>query len=151
MTESWCDIPGYVGRYEVSDLGRVRSVSRLVPTSRRNGKIGTRRIKSKVLALHTWGAKYPGVVLVSDDGTKCRRMVHRLVAEVFVPNPGECEVVNHIDADTFNASAANLEWCDQSQNVRHSYATGRRAIGSSHHFSASRRNHLGHCIREVFE
>ena len=148
-TESWSLIGGFEGRYEVSDKGRVRSVERLVRKTERDGSEGVRRIKSRIIAAHTWGAKYPGVVLVSADGARRREMLHRLVATAFVPNPRGFSQVNHIDADTANAAATNLEWCDQSANVAHAYAIGNRPVGADHHFSTLPRDSSGRCLTRV--
>jgi hypothetical protein len=47
--------------------------------------------------------------------------IHRLVAETFIPNPNNYNIVNHIDSNTFNNCVENLEWCTQQQNLNHSY------------------------------
>lgn len=142
-SETWAPVSGFVGRYEVSDHGRVRSVSRLVYSPRHNGY---RRISSRVLATHTWGAKYPGIVLHDEDGNATRKMLHVLVAETFVPNSLGLSVVNHIDADTFNCRAENLEWCSYSENLAHAYKIGRRPVGSAHHFAKLPRDKRGRCV-----
>lgn len=144
--EVWAAIAGYEGRYEVSSHGRVRSVERYVPMTQRNGLMGRKLLRQKILRLHTWGAKYPGIVLADAGGTRARCMVHRLVAEAFIPNPAGLPQVNHIDADTRNARVQNLEWCDQSHNVAHSYRIGNRRTGSGHHFSRLGRDQSGRCI-----
>ena len=58
------------------------------------------------------------------EGVGTRRLVHRLVAETFILNSNNYPVVNHIDGNKLNNSVNNLEWCNQSENVRHSYANG---------------------------
>jgi len=146
--QEWKTIPGYEGRYEISSDGLVRSIARTVPMITRNRTAGIRRIKSHVLAMHSWGAKYPGVVLVADDGLRTRRMVHQLVAEGFVQNPLGYVQINHIDADTWNCRASNLEWCDQSINVAHSYAIGNRPTGKNHHFAQLPRDSEGRCFSD---
>lgn len=148
MTENWLPITGFEGRYEVSDLGRVRSVARLVRKVGRGGEEGLRRIRSRLIAMHTWGVQYPGVVLVDADGTRSREMVHRLVAKAFVANPEARVRVNHIDADTRNAAATNLEWCNQSENVSHAYRIGNRPLGTEHHFSKLPRDKGGRCLAD---
>lgn len=143
--EIWVPVAGYEGRYEVSTHARIRSVPRLVRTIKRNGDWGKRRIPGKVLATHTWGAQYPGLVLTDSRGFGRRRMVHQLVAEAFVPNPHGYAQINHIDADTSNGRPENLEWTDQSMNVAHAYAIGNRPKGASHHFAALPRDSRGFC------
>ncbi len=143
--EQWATVVGYEGLYEVSDFGRIRSVERVTMAANRWGGIHTRRTKSRVLKLHTWGAQYPGIVLVGADGQRTRRMIHQLVAHAFVPNPQGLPQINHIDADTFNAKASNLEWCNQAQNILHAHRIGTRKTGSSHHFASLPRDQGGHC------
>lgn len=143
--EEWTPIAGWLGWYEVSSMGRVRSVARWVPMMTRWGTLTLRRVASRILTAHTWGAPYPGVVLVCGD-RRARRMVHQLVAEAFIPNPQGFDQVNHLDADTRNACVGNLEWCDQSHNLKHAYATGRRPVGKEHHFANLARDEQGRCV-----
>ena len=59
------------------------------------------------------------------ENGKCRFVSwHRIVAETFIPNPNDCEVVNHIDGDKQNNCVENLEWCTQAENIRHAWKTG---------------------------
>ena len=53
-----------------------------------------------------------------------RYLLHRLVAETFVPNPNNYTQVNHIDGDRSNNAASNLEWTSPRQNMKHAYRTG---------------------------
>lgn len=146
MIEVWLPISGFEDRYEVSNLGRVRSVERIIEKRCPSGVIGKFRIRSKILALNTWGAKYPGITLRYADASGVRAMVHRLVAEAFISNPHDYRVVNHLDSNPFNCRVDNLEWCDTSRNVSHSYSTGRRKIGSEHHFSSMERDAGGRVV-----
>lgn len=68
---------------------------------------------------------YP-VVGLSIDGKSYFRRVHRILAEVFIPNPENKPCVNHIDRDRANYSLDNLEWCTHSENVIHSVENGGR-------------------------
>jgi len=144
--EKWMQIRGFAGRYEVSDQGRVRSISRVIWKADRCGNLTAFRWKGRILAQHTWGAQYPGVVLVDEAGVKTRKMLHRLVAEAFLPNPLNLRYVNHIDGDKGNAAAANLEWCSQAENVAHAYLTGAMKTGKAHHFARLSRDARGRCL-----
>lgn len=64
---------------------------------------------------------------VSKNGIHYKYLVHRLVAETFVPNPFNLPVVNHIDGNKQNNSVANLEWCTYSDNLKHAFKTGLRS------------------------
>lgn len=63
--------------------------------------------------------KYGRINIYFEDGSNKICGIHRLVAETFIPNPKELEQVNHIDGDKTNNHYSNLEWCNQSQNMRH--------------------------------
>lgn len=115
MEEVWRDIIGYEGYYQVSNLGRVRSTDRDIVY--KCGKVVHR--KSKVKVPTTSPNSYPRVGLQKANKLEMK-MVHRLVAEAFIPNPNNYPIVNHKDEDKSNAAASNLEWCDNSYNVSYS-------------------------------
>lgn len=116
MKEIWKPIKGYEGLYEISNLGRVKSLSRVTP---HNGRV----YPTKILKPHINTKKYLDVEL-SQNGLKQRYRIHRLVAETFIPNPNNKPQVNHIDCDKSNNRVDNLEWCDNSENQRHAFAHG---------------------------
>lgn len=103
MEEIWKDITHYEGLYQVSNLGRVRTVA--------TGKI---KVQSDN------GKGYQKVNLWK-NGKGRNEYVHRLVALAFIPNPEKLPQVNHKDEDKANNFADNLEWCDNSYN--NSYGT----------------------------
>lgn len=78
---------------------------------------------SKQLNVHTLPHNYCQVFLYK-DGKSCGKLVHRLVAEVFLPNPAMKPEVNHIDRDPTNNAVQNLEWCTKLENTKHAIATG---------------------------
>lgn len=108
MHEQWKDVPGFEGRYEVSNLGRVAS-----------NALGHRRIMRANLD----GRGYPKVML-QNPARKMTRRVHRLVAEAFIPNPSGLATVNHIDGDKTNNAVSNLEWASYGANNAHAVASG---------------------------
>lgn len=70
-------------------------------------------------------------VTLCNDGKHHQTSIHRLVAQTFIPNPNNKPMVNHIDGDKANNRVDNLEWCTQSENMRHAYRTGlQRSIDS---------------------
>lgn len=116
--ENWQDIPGYEGYYQVSDLGRVRSITRERPVKSRYGEI-IRRDQGKIIRGTSNGNGYLAVHL-RKDGARERKYIHRLVAEAFVPKPYGKDTINHKDHNRGNNNMANLEWCTQGDNVRYS-------------------------------
>lgn len=112
MEEVWKDIQGFEGYYQVSNLGRVKSLSRKAW----NGHVFV-DVKERILRTPTDSVGYPVVVLQKAPYTRCVR-VHRLVAEAFIPNPNKWRVVNHLDLNKTNNSVNNLEWCTHKHNIQ---------------------------------
>lgn len=111
--EIWRPVKGYEGLYEVSNLGRVRSLAR---TCKSRG--GCRKpIKERVLCSEVT-AGYVRVNL-SMDGYMRHYLVHRLVAEAFIPNPENLPMINHINEDKTDNRVENLEWCTASYNINY--------------------------------
>lgn len=109
----WKEIAGYEELYLVSDDGRIYSLPRVVSNHRgeyvREGRILKPGLRGRD------GLMYEFVVLHKDNIAD-KKSVHRLVAEAFVENPHGYDVVNHIDHNTQNNRAENLEWCTQQYN-----------------------------------
>lgn len=148
--EVWRAVPGYEGRYEVSDLGRVRSLDRTVELIRL-GKTTTRRRKGVVLSPGLTPEGYLLVVLHRDDGGSTRR-VHRLVLEAFVgPAPSGTQAL-HGDGDEGNCRLSNLRWGTPKENsadaIRHGTQT--RMPGEKHH-QAKLTDGLVRLIRRALE
>lgn len=114
----WKPIKGYEGRYEVSDDGQVRSMTRAEHLS--DGRARTR--KGRQLVLMTKRTGYQCVNLYKDGHMKTH-LVHRLVADTFIPNPEQKPEVNHINGDKHDNRAVNLEWVTESENIRHAFRT----------------------------
>ena len=117
MIEIYKDITGYEGLYQVSNLGNVKSIAR---ATTKGGLLSQESTKSKE-------AVYKRVSL-SKNGVITRFLVHRLVAEAFIPNYDNKPQVNHIDNNTTNNSVTNLEWTTGSENMKHSEKQGRQDL-----------------------
>lgn len=137
--EIWKDIDGYKGLYQISNMGRVRSIYRY----------------KKVLK--PLGGVYKQVQLCKNKHVKAH-LIHRLVASAFVPNIELKPCVNHIDGDKLNNCADNLEWMTYSENEIHSYKVlGKKAncnrlglYGSNcyNHRCINQLSMSGHIIRQ---
>ena len=115
--EIWKEIPGFDGRYMVSSIGRVASLSFPITA----GRLHYSR-KPHLLKPTRFANGYYGVNLTYDKNRFKRINVHRLVAEAFLPNPEHLPHINHKDEDKSNNSVDNLEWCTEAYNVN--YGTG---------------------------
>ena len=114
MTEEWRDIKGFEGYYQVSNLGRVKSLDRHVFAGiGANHKL--QHIHGKILSQSHDHKNYKRVILCIDGGIKLR-LVHRLVAEAFIPNPNNYPIINHKDKNPSNNCMDNLEWCTYKYN-----------------------------------
>lgn len=111
----WADVNGFEGRYQVSNKGIVRSLDIVIPC-RGNGK---RVHKGRIMPTRVNNRGYETVAL-NVDNRSITKLVHRLVAESFVPNPCKKCQVNHIDKDISNNCASNLEWVTDNENKEYS-------------------------------
>lgn len=121
--EIWKPIKDYEAWYEVSNMGRVRSLDRLRPIA--YGKSYLRRGRPLVPVPDKDG--YLEVKLSGDraDDKKRHKKVHRIVAEKFVENPDGLREINHKDLDKTNNAWTNLEWSTRKNNQRHASRMGR--------------------------
>lgn len=121
--EQWRAIPGYEGRYEISDLGNVVSIGFADPTKRRPlTKVDQRG--------------YDRVYLRAPKIRGRWFSVHILVMLAFIgPRPDGMHV-NHIDGQKKNNALANLEYCTPSQNQKHSFALGLQSLRGENHTRA---------------
>ena len=111
--EEWKDIEGYKGKYQISNMGRVKSLKRM----KRNGK-GYQKIPEKILEGVENNRGYLRVQLFKDGKGKWY-LVHVLVATAFLENPQNLPEVNHKDEDKTNNRVENLEYCSRSYNLNH--------------------------------
>lgn len=126
--EEWLSVVGD-DMYEVSSDGQVRSVDRYV-----RSKGDSQQFRhGRLLKIHHFKTKdntndYCYVVMRDKN-----MLVHRLVAEAFIPNPLNLPCVNHLDGNKDNNSVSNLAWCTYQENTRHAIANGLMIVSNKDH------------------
>jgi hypothetical protein len=129
--EIWKPVVGFEG-YEVSNLGRVRSLDRVI--DRPSGYRGNQcKRDGQLLTVGKNNNGYTRVGLTGEKGLKTLS-VHRLVAKAFIENPENKPTVNHVDGDKTNNNVENLEWATILENNQHAYVAGLKSgqKGSRH-------------------
>lgn len=116
VNEIWLPIAGYENLYEVSNLGRVRSLTREIVTSNKKGYW----LKGKLIKPFAKENLYQHVCLCKAGKPKSIYL-HRIVAKAFLPNPDNKPQVNHINGNPQDNRVENLEWVTVSENHRHAY------------------------------
>ena len=127
--EQWTAIRGYTGYYAVSTLGRIRSLTRSVRCKANNKRTVRERILRPITSKQT-----PHYVKI--NLYKCGKLrtflVHRLVAQAFLPNPEHKPEVNHLKLPKANNAISNLEWATKSENDAYTQMVRARRSGEDH-------------------
>lgn len=124
--EIWKDIVGYEGKYQVSNLGNVKSLN-----YHRSGR-------EQILKPRTDGCGYQQIVLYKSGNHKTYG-IHRLVAIAFLENSENLPEVNHKDEDKTNNAVTNLEWCDRKQNCNYGSRNKRSGESLTNHPKTSKK------------
>ena len=141
--EIWKPIAGFEGLYEISSLGRVKNVPHWVTRDyiRNNGEhiIDRLFIKEKILnpkrkyphSKRTKGGEqcYLGHAL-RKGGKYFNKLLHRLIAEAFIPNPDNKPCIDHINGDALDNRIENLRWCTYKENNNNPITKERKAVSS---------------------
>lgn len=117
MIEEWKPIKDYETLYEVSNTGKVRSLSRKVIVKNKYGAISTRMTKAKELKPQMRGEYY--MVWLCKNGKSKQYNIHRLVGETFLKNPNNLRDINHKDENKLNNNVSNLEFCTHKYNMNY--------------------------------
>lgn len=124
IEEVWKDIPNYEGLYQISNLGRVKSLSRKWSP------------KETILKAEGKSEEYLHVSLWKNR-VSYHLYIHKCVAQLFLPNPNNYIYVNHRDEDKRNNIADNLEWCDAKYNSNYGTRNNRISISQMNSVSKS--------------
>jgi hypothetical protein len=117
--EIWKPIQDYIGLYEISNIGRVKSLKRI-----KNGKGNSKiEVNERILSPYIKEKKYIIIHLCKNGKVKAFT-IHRLVAIHFVNNPENKSIINHKDCNKHNNSWDNLEWVTSSENIKHAWDNG---------------------------
>lgn len=120
--EKWKPVAGYEGYYEVSDMGRVRSVDHLSRTGIKHSQV--RLVKGHVLKPHIKRSGYQAVDLSKQNVVKTV-LIHKLVATAFLPKDADDVEVNHKNCIKSDNRVSNLEWCTSRENKDHAKENNR--------------------------
>lgn len=146
MNEIWKDVVGYEGLYQVSNLGRVKSVERY-----RKGKRGSMTYcKERILSSRISNAGYYQTCVCKENMKKLL-LTHRMIAKAFIPNEKELKCVDHINGIRTDNRVLNLRWCSHKDNLNFDLA--RENISKSAKASEKHRKHITSiakgCCKEV--
>ena len=130
MTEKWVNINGFIGLYQVSNFGRVKSLA-IKYTKRPQGR---QKDFDRILMPMDSGKGYKYVSLHC-DGRRKNKHIHRLVAEHFLVNTFSKDQVNHKDGNKANNHVDNLEWVTLKENMIHASENGLLKMGESSHMA----------------
>jgi hypothetical protein len=140
--EIWKDIPDFIGYYQVSSIGRIKSLSISVKSRHKKGyRIKTEKIMS--LGINCCG--YNRIVL-RKFGSHKQFSVHRLVAICFLENTNNKETVNHIKGIKTDNRVENLEWATRSENEKHSWV-----VLKKRHWNKGKKGKSSHCKKVIDE
>lgn len=120
MEEVWKDIKGYEGLYQVSNLGRVKSLDHWTYRRFNFGVCKNMFYKGMILK-HITDTDGYAIVSLSGQEKQMLKKVHRLVANAFIPKIEGKDIVNHKDGNKKNNVVSNLEWCTPKENTIHCY------------------------------
>lgn len=115
MDEIWKDIKNFEGLYQVSSLGRYRSLDRYIVCKNRWGELSEFYRPGQIMKCSLNNKGYC-IAHLSNHNKSTTVLLHRLVAETFIPNPNNLPEVNHEDENKLNNRVDNLKWCDRIYN-----------------------------------
>jgi len=117
----WRELPGYEGIFEISNTGEIKSLSRFTKNGHNRGFV-----KKEYLIIKQINNSGYYRVYLRKGAVQKWHYIHRLVAQVFIPNIDNKKCINHKNGIKLDNSVSNLEWATHSENLQHAYDTGLR-------------------------
>ena len=146
--EEWRDIPGYKGLYQVSNLGRIKSlIDKKYDLNENVVKIINRE---RILKQNLTKKGYCSVKLYKNGKGKTYK-IHRLVAEIFIPNPENKPQVNHIDGNKQNNCVTNLEWNTNEENFNNAIKINLIKTKRIRLIDENNKEHIFDKVQDVFK
>ena len=145
--EIWKDIKGYEEKYQVSNLGRVKSKERILS----EGKRGQRLQKERILVNCYNNSRYFQVLIYNNEKKPRVVRVHRLVAEAFLEKAHTTATVDHIDNDKTNNNASNLQWMTFDENIKKAVQDKLHAFGERNSAAKLTEKDVKHIRDEYFK
>lgn len=116
LEEQWLSVPGYEGLYNISNLGKVLSMDRT-----RNCGL---KLKGREVPISLVKNSYASFAVADLDGNPKSLKIHKVLAQLFIPNPENKKCINHKNGNKHDYSLSNLEWATYSENSQHAIDTG---------------------------
>jgi hypothetical protein len=146
----WRPVRDFEGLYEVSNVGRVRSLDRLQSRSSWRQREFMQHYKGRILKPYFNNKGYATVTLQIHKKAD-RRLISRMVAEAFLPNPDNLPCVNHKDQNPSNNHVSNLEWCTVQYNVTYANAIEFAEHGNVYTDTSGNASSKNHVIEYMVE
>lgn len=122
MKENWKPVVGFEDLLAISDLGNVCNIGKVLPDGSYLPE------KRRKISTHRTGYSY---IVQKINGKQVFLLIHRLVAEAFIPNPNNLPEVNHKNLDKSDCRASNLEWCTRRENMEHYHYNAQSGVSNS--------------------
>lgn len=142
--EIWKDVPDYEGLYKASNYGNIKRCYKTYFCGHNTKRVlEEQEIKGDIIR-----GGYKRIVLCKDGKNK-KFMVHRLVAQMFIPNPENKPFIDHIDGNPLNNRVENLRWVTHTENMNNPITLKRKSVAAMGNHMKGRFGALHHNSKKV--